>query len=81
MIKPSAGLGTHRLTSTIVRGIVGTLSLASGSIEVEIDRPLRQDLGAAGRDERSDRGIKRVAARVPVRSTRRQVNIAFRRIR
>ena len=51
------------------------------SLEVELDRPLRQDLGAAGGDEGRHDRVEAVAARVAAASTRSQVNIAIRRIR
>ncbi len=50
-------------------------------LEVELDRPLRQDLGAAGGDEGGDDRVETVAARVAARRTRRQVNMTIRRIR
>ena len=50
-------------------------------LEVELDRPLRQDLRAAGGDEGRDDRVEAVAARVAAASTRSQVNIAIRRIR
>jgi hypothetical protein len=49
--------------------------------EVELDGPLRQDLGAAGSDERRHDRVEAVAPWVPAASTRSQVNIALRRIR
>ena len=63
--------------------IVGTGELAIGvqPFEVELDRPLRQDLGAAGGDEGGHDRVEAVAARVAAASTRRQVNMAIRRMR
>jgi hypothetical protein len=63
--------------------IVGTGEVAIGvqPFEVELDRPLRQDLGATGGDEGGHDGVEAMAPRVPAAITRSQVNIAIRRIR
>ena len=50
-------------------------------LEVELDRPFRQDRCLAGGDERRHHRVEPVPARVPVASTRSQVNIAIVRIR
>ena len=54
---------------------------ADARVEVELDRPLRQDLGAAGGDERPDDSVETVASRVAAATTRSQVNMAIRLIR
>lgn len=63
--------------------IVGTGEGAIGvrPVEEELDRPLRQDLGATGGGQGGDDRVEAVAPRVPAASTRSQVNIAIRRIR
>ena len=63
--------------------LVGAGERAVGvqALEVELDRPLRQDLRATGGDEARHDRVEAVAARVRARSTRRQVNMKIRRIR
>ena len=62
---------------------VGTGEVAIGvqPFEVELDRPLRQDLGPAGGDEGGHDRVEPVAARVAAATTRSQVNMTIRRIR
>lgn len=74
-VQVDVGLGQFALVD------VGEGAVRVERLEVKPDRPLRQNLGAAGGDECCDDRIEPVPARVPAARTRNQVNMAIRRIR